>query len=205
VSNLAGLRLPDCLRARIERAEWRVEYLEHRATPWWDQYDGAIAEGLRYAFVRLLRARDGYEDLIEDAQPDGSSSIHEGPRLLCVTALDTDEADTTADELVAVAQRRRLGAAELRRCLKSLAWTSIETSSTTHDGAAELHAEARRGEAVLSVMLQHPPGDETLPARSKRSHDRGSAYRTAENWRMSVSVINPAAAAPILAAIVADD
>ena len=196
---LADLKLPEDLRARLERAGWTVEYLKVNAFPFLVQWDGAVARGDEFAFVRVLEPGESpIEGAFDDVVPESWARRDDGTRVLCVGANDPDRADAQLDELLDVLEREGAGKRHIRRWLRDLGLSEVEVETADRDGERELVAAALLGPLDVTVRIERPTADKRPSEEWNRFRDSGVAFAVAGPWRVSVAVTSCTAGTAIV-------
>lgn len=193
MGTLADLALPDDLRARLEAAGWTIEYLKEDALPSGTQWDGAVARGKAFAFVRVTRPGDGpIEGNVDDVVPDTWARCDDEGRVLCVGALDPERAEAQLDELLEALEADGATQRSVSRWLRDLGFSQVEVDAIERDGQRELIGSAQLGPLDVSVRVERPTAAKHPSEKWKRSLDLGSAIAVAGAWRVSVTVTSPA-------------
>ena len=190
---LADLSLPDDLRSRLESAGWTVEYMKASELPWWTQWDGAVARGDAFAFVRaMVPGSEPIEGGFEDVAPESWARHDDGGRVLLVGAMDPERADAQLDELLEVLEADGATQRSISRWLRDLGFSSVEVEADEQDGERRLVGSARLGPLDVSVQVERPTAAKRPSEEWKRFRDSGSAFALAGSWKVSVTVTSPA-------------
>ena len=190
---LADVELPDGLRTRLGDAGWTVEYLKETALPWWTQWDGAVARGEAFAFVRVMvPGDDPIEGAFDDVVPESWARHDDDPRVLLVGAHDPERADELLGELLEALDADGATKRSVGRWLHDLGLSSVEVETAERDGDRELVASANLGPLDVTVRVERPTASKGPSEAWTRFRDSGVAFATAGSWRVSVAVTSPA-------------
>lgn len=204
MGTLADLSLPDDLRSRLEAAGWKVEYLDKRELPGWTQWDGAVARGDAFAFVRAMEPGDNpIEGGFEDVAPQSWARHDDGGRVVLVGAFDPERADAQLDELLEVLEADGATQRSITRWLRDLGFSAVEVDAVERDGQRELVGSARLGPLDVGVRVERPTAAKRPSEKWRRSRESGSAFALAGSWRVSVTVTSPAKGQALLDALLA--